>query len=253
MKKKTDEKIQLEMGKRLKKIRKEKGLTQQALGDILGYSGNMINMIEHGIRPISVEASLLAEKHLRVPSAYLLCESDIESLEEYHGLGPIEDSQIHSFFGFIGNDSYFLDDFQNDEIDTLKGKYPRSSFILFSFPFKNLVCQCSRDDLIASIRFIHNIAILEIERLIQKNRIVSPREVMLFRSAISEENTTLYDLQLHPEWKQLYEINNQLNEIESRKKELLKQKLAILYGSASGRGKLEDLSISIKKAKRKRK
>lgn len=65
------------LGNKIKKLRKEKGLTQGQLGDVVGVSAAMIGMYEMSIRKPSFEVLVKLSKYFGVTTDYLL-NDDIE-------------------------------------------------------------------------------------------------------------------------------------------------------------------------------
>jgi transcriptional regulator with XRE-family HTH domain len=63
------------LGSKLKKLRKEKNLTQAELSEILGFSGNYINQLENGQKPSMRRLQKLAN-FFQVPIEYLVSEKE---------------------------------------------------------------------------------------------------------------------------------------------------------------------------------
>ena len=60
--------VYVAVGKNLRKIRKEKGLTQQQLADLIGYNGGTIANIENNsYQTFSIEFIYMISKKLNIP------------------------------------------------------------------------------------------------------------------------------------------------------------------------------------------
>ena len=70
---------------RLREIRKEKGLTQQELGDAIGLHGMSISGYERGVKKPSFEALDNLAEALNVSIDYLLGSSDTNRPYPHHG------------------------------------------------------------------------------------------------------------------------------------------------------------------------
>lgn len=64
-------------GEKLKKLRKQKGLTQKNVADHLGLHSNSISMYEKGNRKISIENIEKLSQLFGVSTDYLISENDI--------------------------------------------------------------------------------------------------------------------------------------------------------------------------------
>lgn len=69
------------LGEKLKKLRKEKNLTQQQLGEILGISPSTVGMYEQERRKPDNDIIRKYCKHFGVSADYLLCENGDEGVE----------------------------------------------------------------------------------------------------------------------------------------------------------------------------
>jgi transcriptional regulator with XRE-family HTH domain len=67
---------------RLKSLREEKGLSQSALGEVLGVSGQAISSMEKGRRTTTVENIYLLSTFFKVTSDYLIGLSDLRVYDE---------------------------------------------------------------------------------------------------------------------------------------------------------------------------
>lgn len=75
-------KLNLESGKRLRKVIEKKGITQIQLADLAGFSQQYINYIITGKKAMSVNAAETFSNCLNIRQEYLLCEDDFETWEE---------------------------------------------------------------------------------------------------------------------------------------------------------------------------
>lgn len=78
----NDEEIKLEIGKRLKECRIEKGYTQSELAEACPCSVQHISYIENGKRGMSRELAYRLSQILLVEENYLLLESDFKTNDE---------------------------------------------------------------------------------------------------------------------------------------------------------------------------
>jgi len=60
------------VGQRIKSLRIERGLNQQALGDILGIGQRAISMIEHGANQPTIKQIELLSNYFSVTTDYLI-------------------------------------------------------------------------------------------------------------------------------------------------------------------------------------
>lgn len=61
----------VESGKRIKKLRKQNGLTQEQLADLLGVALNTISRIEVGSRGISIDLAIELAVHFDTTLDYI--------------------------------------------------------------------------------------------------------------------------------------------------------------------------------------
>lgn len=69
------------LGEKLKKLRKEKNLTQQQLGEILGISPSTVGMYEQERRKPDNQIIRKYCKFFQVSADYLLCENEEDAVE----------------------------------------------------------------------------------------------------------------------------------------------------------------------------
>ena len=62
----------VESGKRIRKLRKQNGLTQEQLADLLGVALNTISRIEVGSRGISIDLAIELAVHFDTTLDYIL-------------------------------------------------------------------------------------------------------------------------------------------------------------------------------------
>ena len=79
-------------GERVRELRKKLGLSQDQLGQMLGYAGKAaISKIETGVNGIAFDKVNDFACALHTSSAYLLCETDV-SEDVWHSITPPEPS-----------------------------------------------------------------------------------------------------------------------------------------------------------------
>jgi len=67
MQKRADRHIRKFIGQRLRALRKERGLTQERLGELSGLSGKFIGEVERGQKSISIDSLYAIAVALRTP------------------------------------------------------------------------------------------------------------------------------------------------------------------------------------------
>ena len=60
------------LGRNIRELRENKGITQAELGSIVGYTAMSISYIEHGIRPLKVSALVKMANYFEVPADKLM-------------------------------------------------------------------------------------------------------------------------------------------------------------------------------------
>lgn len=93
------------LGKRIRKTRKEKHLTQEQLAELCNLSTAHIGHIERGTRALSIESLITVANVLNVSTDYLLL--DISSNSEnklsgiFNALNSIDSSRFERFYGVV--------------------------------------------------------------------------------------------------------------------------------------------------------
>ena len=108
----NDEEIKLEIGKRLKECRIEKGYTQSELAEACPCSVQHISYIENGKRGMSRELAYRLSQILLVEENYLLLESDFKTNDEKYEYNQklVTDTDLCAinFLAYIGYRISFL-------------------------------------------------------------------------------------------------------------------------------------------------
>lgn len=71
----------LEIGLRIKKLRKQAGLTQAELGEKIGYSCKHVSELERGITGISIDLQILLSNFFHCSIDYLLTGKEMSSVD----------------------------------------------------------------------------------------------------------------------------------------------------------------------------
>jgi transcriptional regulator with XRE-family HTH domain len=110
MRKRAERDIRKFIGQRLRALRKERGLTQDKLGELSGLSGKFIGEVERGQKSISIESLYAVALALRTPLPALV---DIrigeqpappsEDVERIYALmaGPYEQEDIRRAYNVL--------------------------------------------------------------------------------------------------------------------------------------------------------
>ncbi len=107
------------IGKRLKKLRVEKGITQQELADIVGCSKVSISRYESGLREFGIEDIDKLCNYFNVDADYLLCltntkisQRDCDSSSDPHvdtsSLDKLTDIKINDIKEIVTNKNYLI-------------------------------------------------------------------------------------------------------------------------------------------------
>ena len=84
-----------EVGKRIRKIREEKGITREQLADRIDITTKFLYEIENGKKGMSANTLLKVAKELSCTCDYLLC--DVNSRSRYNSIQQIEPGMINEF------------------------------------------------------------------------------------------------------------------------------------------------------------
>ena len=90
------------LGQRIRKARKEQGLTQEQLAEACDLSTAHIGHIERGTRALSIESLITISNMLNVSTDYLLLDisnnSDNRLSGIFNALGNVEKNQFEKFY-----------------------------------------------------------------------------------------------------------------------------------------------------------
>lgn len=104
---------------RLKELRKNKGLTQKDLGNILGLGKTTISMYENGNSTPNDEIKLKICDYFNISLDYLIGKSSIKNYSEnpnFHNLDKmINNSGIHTLAAHFENEEFTQDDLDDIE------------------------------------------------------------------------------------------------------------------------------------------
>ena len=99
-----DNRIQVNIGNRIKKLRQERELTQKELASALGVGASTIGMYETGKRSLDNEMLSNMSNYFGVSSDYLLCISDIRNPKGLQEKAKTKANEILSAFEESGID-----------------------------------------------------------------------------------------------------------------------------------------------------
>ncbi len=74
----------IETGKRIKELRRKRGLTQKKLAEMIGMAPNSIAKIENGVVGASIDALLIMCQILNTDLDYLICGKKHKEIELIH-------------------------------------------------------------------------------------------------------------------------------------------------------------------------
>lgn len=104
---------------RLKELRKDKGLTQKDLGDILGVGKTTISMYENGNSTPNDEIKLKICDYFDISLDYLIGKSSIKNYSEnphFESINKIvKNSGIHTLAAHFENEDFTQDDLDDIE------------------------------------------------------------------------------------------------------------------------------------------
>ena len=93
------------LGKRIRKARKQQGLTQEQLAEACNLSTAHIGHIERGTRALSIESLVTLSQHLHVSTDYLLLDISNSATRDLstlvHALDNIEDEKYKKLYNIL--------------------------------------------------------------------------------------------------------------------------------------------------------
>jgi len=100
MRKRAERHIRKFIGQRLRALRKERGLTQDRLGELSGLSGKFIGEVERGQKSISIDSLYAVAVALRTPLPSLV---DVRVGERIYALmaGPHRQEEIRRAYNVL--------------------------------------------------------------------------------------------------------------------------------------------------------